>query len=61
MALSVSELALKVREMRRSQSEYFKDRSPEKHLKLDHCRNLEREVDRLVDEVLQRQGSLFSR
>lgn len=54
--LNAVELAELVRQMREAQRLYFRERSPQA---LSVAKELERRVDRAVDEVLNEQPKLF--
>lgn len=59
--MTAEELAERVRDMRKAQRDYFRERTPER---LDAARRAERAIDALVGEILTRasqtaQKSLF--
>lgn len=56
--MNITELAELVRQMRDAQRTYFRERSPQA---LSVSKELERCVDRAVDDVLDKQPKLFGR
>ncbi len=55
--MKLDELALLVRQMRDAQRTYFRERSPQA---LSTSKELERRIDRVVADVLDKQPKLFS-
>lgn len=47
-----------IRQMRQAQNDYFRERSPQL---LSRAKELERRVDDVTAEVLDKQGTLFNR